>query len=52
MSNLREVGLKGAVKRPSFHMFRDETLCSEHVQTEAFIRWTQVLMNFLVALLM
>ena len=51
-SNLRQVGLEGAVKGPGLHVFRDKPLFSEHVQAEAFSGRTQVLVNFLVGLWM
>lgn len=46
MSNLGQIWLESAVKCPGLHMFRDETLCSQHMQTETFSGWTQVLMDF------
>lgn len=47
---LREIGLEAAVKRPGLHVFRHQSLCSEHVQTQTFSCWTQVFVNFLAAL--
>lgn len=51
-SNLREIGLKGAEERPGLNMFRDKSLFSEHVQTESFPGWTQMLVDFHVVLWM
>lgn len=52
VQNLREIRLKGAEERPGLHMFRDKSLFSEHVQTESFPGWTQVLVDFHVVLWM
>lgn len=51
-SNLREIGLKGAEECPGLNVFRDKSLFSEHVQTESFPGWTQVLVDFHVVLWM
>ena len=51
-SDLGDVGLEGAVEGPGLHVFGDQSLFSEHVQTEALSGGTQVLVDLLGVLWM